>query len=56
MAGVVSKILVSIAWKLLTETFVARVFVHMGRALAASTKNQLDDKLVDDAAQALGVQ
>lgn len=50
-----AEILVKLGMRLLSEAFVAKMIVHGGRALADSTENKLDNKMVDAVAEALGV-
>ncbi len=55
MSDLAIKILIGLAGKLLTESFLSRVLVHGAQQLSKSTANTLDDKLVADFATALGV-
>lgn len=55
MTDIAIKVLVGLGMKLLTDTFIARVVVHTLRAGAKKTAWDLDDKLVDDLADGLGV-
>lgn len=48
-------LLVKMLLKLMTETFIAKAVVLGARELAKSTKNELDNQLVDAVAEALGV-
>lgn len=49
------KIAIGIATRMFTETFVARMMVHALQGAAAKTTNKVDDKMVQDVADALGV-
>lgn len=49
------KIAIGIATRMFTETFVARMLVHGLQGAAAKTTNKVDDKMVQDVADALGV-
>lgn len=55
MGIIITAILKNLLLSLLTEKTVGRVFVALGEELAKSTKNDLDDKIVIAAADALGV-
>lgn len=55
MTSILLKILAGLVTKLMTETFVARFIIHLLQPLVASTKNQVDDAVVNDLAAALGV-
>ncbi len=55
MSDLAIKILIGLATKLLTESFLSRILVHGAQQLSKSTENTLDDKLVADLAMALGV-
>jgi len=52
--GVVVKILLGAGTKLLTEKFLITVSLILLEKLAASSKNDLDDKLVGELKSALG--
>lgn len=49
------KIAIGIGTRMLTETFVARMLVHGLQGFVAKTDNKVDDKMVQDVADALGV-
>jgi hypothetical protein len=49
------QIVIKLLLKLVTETFISKLVVHGTRELAKSTKNELDDKMADAVAEALGV-
>jgi hypothetical protein len=55
MGSVLGKIMVALAWKILSEKVVSEVFVNLGWALVSSTENNLDDKIMRSCAEALGV-
>ena len=55
MSGLMIKILIGIGGKLLTETFVSRMVVHSLRAAAKKTTNTVDDQMVQNVADALGI-
>lgn len=55
MSGIMLNILVGIGTKFLTETFVSRMLVHGLKAAAAKTTNKVDDQMVQDVADALGI-
>lgn len=55
MSGIAIKILIGLGTKFLTETFVSRVLVHGLKAAAGKTTNKVDDQMVQDVADALGV-
>lgn len=55
MTQAMSKLAMSLLMRCLTETFVAKMIVHGLRAMADSTENKIDDKIVDDVKEALGV-
>lgn len=48
-------ILMKLLIKCMTERFVSKMVVHGLTALAKSTKNDIDDKVVNDIAEALAV-
>ena len=50
-----AQIALKILMKLATEAFIAKMVVHGLRALSRSTENDIDDKVVKDVADALGV-
>jgi predicted KAP-like P-loop ATPase len=50
-----AQIAIKLLLKLATETFISKMVVHGLRALSKSTENDIDDKVVKDVAQALGV-
>lgn len=49
------KILMNLMWKLLTEKFAAKMIVHGLKLMADSTENKVDDQIVEDVREALGV-
>lgn len=49
------QLVINLLLKLATESFIAKMVVYGGRALAKSSENDLDDKIVDAVADALGV-
>jgi len=55
----VSQLIIKAAWglfsKLLTEAFLGRALVYSLDAMASKTTNNLDNKIVDAVADALGV-
>lgn len=55
MTQIVAAIGVAILKRLVTETFLSKIAVEIMWALAKSSKNKLDDKLVGHAAEALDV-
>jgi hypothetical protein len=55
MTEIALKIGIALAAKLLTETFLARLLIHLLRAWSETTTNKLDDKVVQAMADALGV-
>lgn len=55
MSEIAIKILFSLGAKFLTESFVSRIVVHALQAASAKTTNKVDDKMVQDVADALGV-
>jgi hypothetical protein len=56
MGAAMEKILMSLMWKILTERFAAKMIVHGLHLIADSTANKVDDKIVTDIKDALGVQ
>ncbi len=55
MQAILAKIAAALVVKLMTETFVAKFVIHLLQPAVKSTKNQVDDKIVSDLAEALGV-
>ena len=55
MSALVAKIGGYFLTKLLTEKFLGKVIVYILDALADSTANKVDDKIVSAVAEALGV-
>lgn len=47
--------LLGVLKRLVNERFFARIIVEIGKAIAAKTKSDLDDKIVKAMAEALGV-
>jgi len=50
------KLFASLLVKLFTESFVSKLLVYALAAIAKSTSNMLDDKIVQAVADALGVE
>ena len=55
MTEVLLKIAIALATKIMTETFISRVLIHLLKAWSDQTENKLDDKVVQAIADALGV-
>lgn len=55
MTQTLSKLMMSLLMRLLTEQFISKMIVHGLRALADKTSNELDDAVVSDIAAALSV-
>lgn len=55
MGDIVIKLMLGIGSKFITEAFLGRILVYGLRALSDSTKNKLDDEMVDAVADALGI-
>ena len=55
MGNAILKILLGLLTKLLTERFVARLTVRLLYFLAVQTPFAIDDKVVDDIAEGLGI-
>lgn len=55
MMAVLPKIAMAILMRFLTERFVSKMIVHGLGALAKSTENKVDDEIVRDVAEALGI-
>lgn len=51
-----AQIALKLLMKLATEAFIAKMVVHGLKALSRSTENDIDDKVVKDIADALGIQ
>jgi hypothetical protein len=50
------KILMNLLWKVLTERFASKMIVHGLKLVSDNTDNKVDDQVVKDIADALGVQ
>ena len=55
MGNMILKILIGLLTKLVTEKFVARLTVRLLYFLAVQTPFAIDDKVVDDIAEGLGI-
>lgn len=52
--GMITKILLSVGVKLLTEKFLVAALIHIAEYLAKKTSNNLDDKIIAEVKLALG--
>lgn len=50
-----AKLAMNVLMKLASEAFIAKMIVHGLRAIVENTENKIDDKVVSDIADALGV-
>ena len=55
MTGIIAKVFIAMAAKLLTENFFAKVIVFSLNQVSESTSNKLDDKICKAVAEALNV-
>jgi hypothetical protein len=56
MTALLARIGVSLLTKLITETFLAKLLIEGLRAWARTTANRYDDKVVEAAAAAFGIE
>ena len=50
-----AKLAMNVLMRLLSEAFISKMLVHGLRAVAENTENKIDDRVVKDIADALGV-
>lgn len=56
MSQILGKVAISMLLKFATETFLAKLLIESLKAWAKTTDNELDDKVVEAMAEALGVE
>ena len=56
MGAAMEKILMNLLWKVLTEKFASKMIVHGLKLISDNTNNKVDDQVVKDIADALGVE
>lgn len=55
LGAILGKIGISLLTSLLTESLIKNLLIHGLESVAKKTSNQLDDKLINDVKEALGV-
>lgn len=56
MSIILARIAMTLLTKLITETFLAKLLIEGLRAWARQTENHYDDKVVEAAAEAFGIE